>query len=123
MINNGFPRRSKPGEGVVDPVEHGRLQLLDHILFYFLLFDTTNLDHVPLQVQGSDRGQVAQLATTKVPEIYIVRHLSKIDNVGGARVQGESTNLMEFCARSRKARPAKLFRARGTLDSWQPCRS
>lgn len=123
MMNNGFPRRSKPGEGVVDPVEHGRLQLLDHILFYFLLFEITNLDHVPLQVQGSDRGQVAQLATTKVPEIYIVRHLSKIDNVGGARVQGESTNLMEFCARSRKARPAKLFRARGTLDSWQPCRS
>ena len=34
MMNNGFPRRSKPGEGVVDPVEHGRLQLLDHILFY-----------------------------------------------------------------------------------------
>ena len=35
MMNNGFPGRSKPGEGVVDSVEHGRFQLLDHILFYF----------------------------------------------------------------------------------------
>ena len=29
-------------------------------------------------------------------------------------------NLIEFWARSRKASPARLFKARGTLASWQP---
>ena len=52
MMNNGFPGRSKPGEGVVDPIEDPRFQLLDHI---------------SLQVQGCDRPKVAQLPTPKVP--------------------------------------------------------
>ena len=91
--------QAEAGEGVVDPVEDPRLQLLDHI---------------SLQVQRRDRPKVAQLPAAKVPELFdetLVQesHLN------------EETNLIEFCARSRKASPARLFKARGTLASWQPC--
>ena len=44
---------AEAGEGVVDPIEDPRLQLLDHI---------------PLQVQRCDRPKVAQLTAAKVPE-------------------------------------------------------
>ena len=43
---------AEAGEGVVDPIEDPRFQLLDHI---------------SLQVQGCDRPKVAQLPTPKVP--------------------------------------------------------
>ena len=46
---------AEAGEGVVDPVEHARLQLLDH---------------VPLQVQSCDRPKIAQLSAAKVPEAF-----------------------------------------------------
>ena len=47
--------QAEAGEGVVDPVEDPRLQLLDHI---------------SLQVQRCDRPKVAQLPAAKVPELF-----------------------------------------------------
>ena len=46
---------AEAGEGVVDPVEHPRLQLLDH---------------VSLQIQSCDRAKVAQLSAAKIPELF-----------------------------------------------------
>ena len=49
-------QQAQRGQGVVDAVEDSGLQLLDH---------------VPLQVQGGDGGEVAELAAAQVPDAVL----------------------------------------------------